>query len=497
VSVLAAAALVTALVGLPGGATAPPPGSLVPGARVQVLDRQLGIVAVELPRAGSQRALARLRRAPGVRYATVPALAGGLAAGCTFKIPDPAGTNSTTWRTTIDLPKKLTAAGFTIGLPDSGADVSRLGGARDRLQLRNFAQGAGVTDNLDHGTEVASLIAGNRTDLKVRGVAPDAGLAIARIARQGACDPGTLSKNLVLAFKWFRDIGDVQIVNVSAYLVPNLALVQSLHALQQAGTLVVAATGDIPNPGKTTFPASQPHVIGVGALGNSTKTVWSGSSRGPQVDLVAPGIGSGVIVSSLVSPDAQIGATPDGTSFSSPLVAGAAALVWAKHPAWDASRVAAALITSAKPLAAGVRPNTRSGYGLLDVKEALAASPPPDLDEPNDWSSAAQGLAPLAHTVVLGASVGGNNDPLDAYPINTKGASSVRIVAAGPLDVYLLTSGSLSTLNNPKTAALQAAAAATKSGTSVRLKVPRKGRWYVVVTAPDALTPIAYTVRVG
>ncbi len=80
-SLLAATALVTALVGLPGGTTAPPPGSLVPGAHVRVLDRQLGIVAVELPRAGSRRALARLRREPGVRYATVPAPGGGLASG--------------------------------------------------------------------------------------------------------------------------------------------------------------------------------------------------------------------------------------------------------------------------------------------------------------------------------------------------------------------------------------------------------------------------------
>jgi Subtilase family len=495
VSALVATALVTALVGLPGGTTAPPPGSLAPGAQVQVLDRQLGIVAVELPRARSSRALARLRKAPGVRYVTVPAATGGLAAGCSYKIPVSPGTNPKGWRATIHLTHH-SAAGFTVGIPDSGADVSRLGGSRDRLVLRNFTQGSGVTDDLDHGTEVASLIAGSRTDLGVSGVAPDAGLAIARIVRPNACDPGTLARNLIRAFEWFRNIGDVQIVNVSAYLVPNPALVQSLRALQQAGTLVVAATGDVPNPGKTTFPAGEPHVIGVGALGNSTKTVWSGSSRGPQVDLVAPGIGSGVILSSLVSPGAQFGATPDGTSFSSPLVAGAAALVWAEHPAWDASRVAAALITSAKPLS-GARPNTSSGYGLLDVKAALAASPPADLDEPNDWASAAQGLAPLAHNVQLGARVGGNDDPLDAYPIDTKGASAVRIVGKASVSAYLLPDSSLSTLNAATAATLAAAAASTKAGTSVRLKVPHKGRWYVVVTAPDAVTPVGYTLRIG
>jgi subtilisin family serine protease len=494
-SLLAATALVTALVGLPGGTTAPPPGSLVPGAHVRVLDRQLGIVAIALPRAGSRRALARLRREPGVRYATVPAPGGGLASICGVTPPVAPGTNPKTWRSTIHLASH-SAAGFTVGIADSGADVSRLGGTRDRLQLRNFSQGSVMTvaDELDHGTMVASLIAGSRSDIGISGVAPDAGLAIARIVKPHACDGSTIAQNLTAAFAWFRSIGDVQIVNVSANIQPNPALIEELRALQQTGTLVVAATGDQANPGKFTFPASQPHVIGVGALGSSTKKVWAKSSRGPQVDLVAPGVGSGVIVSSLVSSGAQFGETPDGSSFSSPLVAGAAALVWAKHPAWDASRVSAALTSSAKHLS-GARPNNTSGYGLLDVKAALAASPPADLDEPNDWASAARGLAPLAHKVQLAARVGGDDDPLDAYPIDTMGSLSVRIVGKAPVTAYLLRDTSLSAIDKPT--ALRTAASSTKAGTSVRLRVPRLGRWYVVVTAPGSLTPVGYTVRVG
>ncbi len=496
-SLLAATAIVTALVGLPGGTTAPPPGSLVPGAHVRVLDRQLGIVAVELPRAGSRRALVRLRREPGVRYATVPAPEGGLASFCGVTPPLAPGTNPKSWRSTIHL-SRHSAAGFTVGIADSGADVSRLGGTRDRLAVKNFTQGSVVTvpDELNHGTMVASLLAGSRSDIGLSGVAPDAGLAIARIVRLHACDGATIAQNLIAAFTWFRSIGDVQIVNVSANIPPNQALIESLHALQQAGTLVVAATGDFADPGKATFPASQPHVLGVGALGSSTKKVWAKSSRGPQVDLVAPGIGSGVIVSSLVTPTAQFGETPDGSSFSSPLVAGAAALVWAKHPAWDASRVSAALTSSAKHLS-GARPNDTSGYGLLDVKAALAASPPADLDEPNDWASAARGLALLPHRVQLTARVGGNDDPLDAYPIQTMGSSAVHITGKAPLTAYLLRDTSLSAIDKRTAAALRAAASSTKAGTSFRLRVPRLGNWYVVVTAPKSSTPVGYTLRVG
>jgi subtilisin family serine protease len=343
---------------------------------------------------------------------------------------------------------------------------------------------------------VASLLAGSRSDVGVSGVAPDTGLAIARIVKLNACSPATIARNLIPAFAWFRSIGDVQIVNVSANIAPNKALIESLHALQQAGTLVVAATGDQADPGKATFPASQPHVLGVGALeSGSKKTVWAKSSRGPQVDLVAPGGGSGVIVSSLVTPTSQFGGTPDGASFASPLVAGAAALVWAKHPEWDASRVSAALTSSAKHLS-GARPNNTSGYGLLDVKAALAASPPADLDEPNDWASAARGLALLPHKVQLAARVGGNDDPRDAYPIQTMGSSAVSIAGKASLTAYLLRDTSLSAIDGT-TAALRAAASSTKAGTSFRLRVPRLGNWYVVVTAPDSSTPVGYTLRVG
>jgi subtilisin family serine protease len=501
VTVLAAAAIVTALVGLPHGTTAPPPGSIPLGAQVQVLDRQLGIVAVDLRRRDATRALVRLRRAPGVRYATISAPAGGLgsaeaAAGCTFTTPKGLGTHPTAWRTTIRL-STHSAAGFTVGIPDTGADLSRLGGPRGRIETHNFTGGSGVTDEVDHGTEIASLIGASRPDLGengIIGVAPDVGLAIARVAHSGACDSATLARNLIVAFAWFRSIGDVQIVNVSMYLPPSPALIESLRALQESGTLVVAATGNVANPGKATFPAAEPHVLGVGALGSSPTKVWASSGRGPQVDLVAPAAGSGVVYSSYGSQE-QAGITPDGTSFSTPLVSGAAALVWAKHSAWDASRVAAALMLSAKHLS-GTRPNTTSGYGRLDVKAALSANPPPDLEEPNDWASAARGLAPLPHASTLSATVGGNNDPLDAYPITTTAKSSVRIAGNGTLQAYLVGDAALSSIEKPA-AAIKAASVSRGAGRFIRLTVPRNGRWYVVVTAQAATSPVGYKLRVG
>ncbi len=437
-TLLAAAAIVTALVGLPAGTTTLPPGAVPPSAHVQVLDRQLGIVAVELPRKGSARALARLRAAPGVREVDIPQAAGGLAAGCTFDTPSEPATSSkasTQWQKTIAL-SGHNAAGFTVGIPDTGADLGRLGGTRDRLITQNFTVGNGVGDVIDHGTEIASLIGADRPDLGIRGVAPDVGLAIARIATKDNCGPGLIAINLVKAFDWFRQIGDVNIVNVSATLQPNALLRQSLRALQQTGTLVVAATGNDRTPGTDDVPSRRAARARGGGARSRQHDARSGRTRVAGRSSTSSHPRSARAWSSRAgSPRTQQtsvtpGEAKGGTSFAAPLVTGAAALVWARHPAWDASRVAAALMLSATRLK-GARPNPNSGYGRLDVKAALHTTPPADLDEPNDWSTAARGLPLLPHGRPLAASVGGSNDPIDAYPIATTGKLTVRVVGGG------------------------------------------------------------------
>jgi Subtilase family len=202
----------------------------------------------------------------------------------------------------------------------------------------------------------------------------------------------------------------------------------------------------------------------------------------------------GVVYSSVGNPEQQHGTTPNtpATSFATPLVTGAAALVWAKHSGWDASRVAAALTMSAKHLS-GARPNTTSGYGRLDVRAALRAIPPPDLDEPNDWASAARRLRFLTHGLTVAASVGGSNDPLDAYPIATKGKSVVTIGGQGAMQAYLVRSASVGSIDAP--ASLQGASSRSAAGRTVHLRVPGKGSWFVVVTAPGSAAPVGYTLR--
>jgi hypothetical protein len=125
--------------------------------------------------------------------------------------------------------------------------------------------------------------------------------------------------------------------------------------------LVVAAAG---NAGRSdpVYPAAYDGVLAVGSTDADGTRTSAFSNRGSWVDLMAPG-------ESIVSTATTTGgyASFDGTSFASPLVAGAAALVLATHPAFTAEDVTARLVRTATRL---------SGTGgVLDAGAAVVDAP--------------------------------------------------------------------------------------------------------------------------
>jgi hypothetical protein len=421
----AAALLLPFVAALPPGATAPPPGSLPPAARISVLDRDLGLALVRLPKRGLGPALRRLRAAPGVRYVERDAPIDLSGEGCGAVSSQDAKADPA-WRSAIHLSTR-SAAGMVIGMADSGIDDDRLA-PREPPLLHLSSGGKRVPhDPIGHGTAVASILIANRPDVRVMGLAPDATLLSARIVKSAACNQAVLEHGLVEAFGWLRHHG-AQVVNVSATARSSRALVESLRALQLSGALVVAAVGNEGFAAKTRFPASEPGVLGVGGLkpGSSTQ-IWKGSTRGPQVDLVAPMQGIRVIASSAegISQTSETANTPNGTSFAAPLVTAAAAMVWATHRDWTAAEVAGALTSTATPLGKQV-PSRSSGYGVLNVSRALHAQKLPDSHEPNDWVAAAVAQRPLRPGAVVVASLGLAGDDVDAYMVDVPKGATVR-----------------------------------------------------------------------
>ena len=123
------------------------------------------------------------------------------------------------------------------------------------------------------------------------------------------------------------------------------------------GSLVVAASGNDGQAGSPLgYPAVLPHVLTVAAT-NRSDQVASFSSRSAYVDLAAPG--AGITVATTRGGGWQ---ASSGTSFSAPLVSGAAAWVWTARPELDWSQVSEVLRRSASDLGAPGR-DRESGFG--------------------------------------------------------------------------------------------------------------------------------------
>jgi subtilisin family serine protease len=152
----------------------------------------------------------------------------------------------------------------------------------------------------------------------------------------------------------------------------------AICAVVASGVTVVAAAGNDALDASGHLPAAYPEVIAVSALADSDGQAGglggapvcaagelddhlaTFSNFGSVVDIAAPG----VCISSTYLDGGY--AFNSGTSFSSPLVAGAAALVRAKNPTYSPSRIRQRLLDLAEP---GPIAGDTDGYaeGVLNV----------------------------------------------------------------------------------------------------------------------------------
>lgn len=285
--------------------------------------------------------------------------------------------------------------GVTAYVVDSGVRASHAAFS-GRVRTGADFSGSGSTDDcLGHGTGVAGALAG-----RLVGVAPGATVVPLRVT---ACSGGALSSTIIAAVEWaVRDhaAGAPAVLNLSMGGPPSSALDQSLRAAVADGITVVVAAGNEGADACGTSPAREPQLITVGAS-TSDDGVASFSNRGGCVDLLAPG--AGVVVAS--SAGDTLVTVSDGTSFSAPLVAGAAAVLLGANPALTPAQVAAALQGGASRVA---RPVSGTTDRLLRATASLpgtpASSPPAAPATPSTGSTGTTGATDLggAALVVVG-----------------------------------------------------------------------------------------------
>lgn len=329
---------------------------------------------------------------PDSQFSTIPAMSSGV-----FDVHE--------------LHKYATGAGVRVGVIDSGvnenARLSHLEGAGDYI-----AGTDGTVDCDHHGTLVAGLIAGAPADTdSFVGVAPDAVIVSVRqtsgaYRKRNYYDPEPSSLDLLAkAIVHLANMG-VKVINMSVTAcVPAGTRVNEIAELRGAmhyafvvkDVVLVTAAGnvgaqdckqnvrpDLPDPtggwgALTTW--SIPSIIDqyVLSVGGSTLEgdQYVNSLWGPWVNVTAPAINivsldpegreKGGLVNAELTTD---GTTPiSGTSFSSAMVSGLAALIRQVNPSLTADQVRNVIINSSRRTADTMHPVF--GIGHVDPVRAL------------------------------------------------------------------------------------------------------------------------------
>ncbi len=285
-------------------------------------------------------------------------------------------------------------------------------------------------DQNHHGTRVLGVLAGYDPGQLI-GVAPEAEYILAKtefglIGEDGQeREPATEEDRWIAALEWADSLG-AQVVNSSlayttfedstGYTYQDLdgATALTTRAAELAvarGIVVVNAAGNDGNKAwhYISVPADGAGVIAIGAVDPVNASLAYFSSRGPTADgrikpdVVAPGqrivtVSGGSSGSSAEPFSLQQYRRLSGTSFSTPIVSGACALLLQLHPEWTPGQVADALRSTAVDLGpAGA--DTLFGWGLIDLVAAsgLQAIIPDNSLASAPFPNPARGSSPVIH----------------------------------------------------------------------------------------------------
>lgn len=229
-------------------------------------------------------------------------------------------------------------AGVNIGILDTGIDLDHpdlAANISDPSRWKNCRGTGPPNDGGGHGTATAGNAAADDNAIGVRGSAPDATLIPIKVLSNSgggtfsdvACGVDHLTA-LALANPDERFVGNMSLAGSGGSTnCSDTAFHQAVCDSVAAGVVYTVAAGNTGGSASKLQPASFPEVITVSALDDddgepgSDDRLANFSSRGPAVDVMAPGV-------DVLSPTAGGGySTRSGTSRSAPFAAGVAALV--------------------------------------------------------------------------------------------------------------------------------------------------------------------------
>jgi len=239
--------------------------------------------------------------------------------------------------------------------------------------------------------------------------------------------------NWVAAIEW-ADLNGADIVSSSLgytdwYVTANYngdfcVTTKAADSAAVLGIIVCNSAGNAgPSASTLGAPADADSILTVGAV-SSSGTIASFSSRGPTADgrikpeVCAQGAGTHIATSSTTTSFSN----GNGTSYSCPLLGGAAALVLQAHPSWTPMQVREALMMTASMRCT---PGNTYGWGIIDVMAAINYDGCAEPCTPNaPFTSDASPCANVSYTIAWGP-VGGST----GYELYENG----NLVYDGPL----------------------------------------------------------------
>ena len=253
-----------------------------------------------------------------------------------------------------------------IGIADTAVAYGNPALAGRDIEQRHFGDLTDRSPQADHGSEIASILLGNAY-AGVAGLLPKATLLAADVFKSGSGRmPSTDALLIARGLNWLVS-KRAQVINIAIEGPDNAVLRRAVSRVVGLGTPVVAAAGNLGPQGPPRYPAAYPEVIAVTAVDRKDR-IYARANHGDYIDLAAPGV-------HIWSADALgLGRFVDGTSFATPFVSAAVALLRQSDPSLTPAQIQQALRRTAMVLDGGHQPQV-FGAGLL--RSHICSAPVP------------------------------------------------------------------------------------------------------------------------
>ncbi|HEY9854995.1 MAG TPA: S8 family serine peptidase [Stenomitos sp.] len=262
---------------------------------------------------------------------------------------------------------EIDASAVTVAVLDTGMDTGHEAFKDRVVSPFNAIDGSSdVTDRVGHGTFVSGIVGGAK-----EGVAPSVKLMPVKVTD----DSGNMNPRFVAKGIYHAVDNGAKVINMSlggpapkkltAEGAAELAeFEKAVKYAQDKNVVLVSVSGNDGAKNLPYFPSDFAGILDVGAVernGDSVRRPMY-SNYGDRLDLVAPGKAQAAVPGGGMREES-------GTSVSAPHVAGAAALVFAKHPDWNAEQVSEHLKRAVNDIGApGKDPSF--GFGELNLFKA-------------------------------------------------------------------------------------------------------------------------------